>query len=154
MVYSMLASMSAIISVQSACKLSLHNVTICATIFSRTVHLEKNGFESDVAWTCNKHIRMVIRWGFVLRDQDPSIWISLTFESVVAFIFAHQIQLQFYECRVWFCASNTVTIFMSVALSFAHKTQLQRYIYNIVINFNGHRISCSVSITLYLYDRS
>ena len=82
----------------------------------------------------------------------------------VAFGFAHKIQLQLFECRVWFCASNTVTIFMSVAfgfahqiqlqyflsvaLSFAHKIQLQRHICNIVINFKGHRISCSVSITL------
>jgi hypothetical protein len=29
----------------------------------------------------------------------------------VAFGFAHQLHLQFFECRVWFCASTTVTIF-------------------------------------------
>ena len=41
MVYSMLASMPAIIIVQSACKLSLHNVTICATKFNKIVHFAK-----------------------------------------------------------------------------------------------------------------
>jgi hypothetical protein len=87
-------------------------------------------------------------WRLVLR-----IRYSYNFMGV-AFGFAHPIQLQFYECRVWFCASNTVTIFMSVALSFAHKIQLQRHICNIVINYNGHRISCTVSITLHLYDRN
>ena len=43
-------------------------------------------------------------WRLVLR-----IRYSYNFMGV-AFDFAHQIQLQFFECRVWFCASNTVTI--------------------------------------------
>jgi len=52
----MLASMPAIISVQSACKLFLHNVTICATIFSRTVH-----FAKLQKWSCNCQTVVVLR---------------------------------------------------------------------------------------------
>ena len=70
--------------------------------------------------------------------------------------FAHQIQLQISECRVWFCASNTIKILwvsrlvLRIKYSYNFLWVSQRHICNIVINFNGHRISCSVSITLHL----
>ena len=44
------------------------------------------------------------------------------------------------QCLVWLCAMKT-----------GQPNQLHRHIWNIVINFKGFRISCSVSITLHMY---
>ena len=99
---------------------SLHHLTVEQVLFNNRYGVKISRYES--------HLHSNQLWRLVLR-----IKYSYNFMSV-SFGFAHQKQLQFlsisrlvlrikysynfYECRVWFCASNTVTIFMSVTLSF------------------------------------
>jgi len=79
-------------------------------------------------------------WRLVLR-----IRYSYNFMGV-AFGFAHPIQLQFYECCVWFCASNTVTILWVSRLVLRIK-----YSYNFLFGF-AHQIQLQfLSPAIYVY---
>ena len=149
---------------------SLHHLTVEQVLFNNRSGVAKIRYDVAFRFARARSVEMNLTY---IRIRC-GVWFCASNAVTILWVFRLVLRIKnsynFWVYHVWFCASNTVTIFMSVAfgfahqiqlqflwasrLVFAHKIQLQRYIYNIVINFNGHRISCSVSITLHLYDRS